>query len=75
MMHNAVNRQKNKPIFEYSKLDNLYSSKNFISCYNSFINVFQTRGNMALLTDSLHRKLLTSQLKVWIQSNISKFNI
>ena len=75
MMHNAVNRSKNKPIFEHSNLDSVYAKKNLIATYNSFINVFQTRGNMALLTDSLHRRLLTSDLKVWVQANISKFNI
>ena len=75
MMHNAVNRQKNKPIFEYANLENCYSNRNLLNCYNNFISVYQTRGNMSLLTDSLHRKLLTSQLKVWMQSNINKFNI
>lgn len=74
MMHNAVNRKKGKPLFEYSQIKR-YSSNNLIAAYNSFIAVYKTRGNMALMTDSLHRQLLVKDLKQWIQKNIGYFNI
>jgi hypothetical protein len=74
MFHNSVNRNKNKPIFDYAKLA-IYEKYNFINTYNSFIAVFHTKGNMRLLSDSLHRQMLILDLKTWIQSNIKIFNL
>jgi flavodoxin len=75
MMHNAVNRQKNKPIYNYELLDATYSKNKFVNTYNHFINVFKTKGNMALMSDSLHRQLLTNQLKTWLQKNLNHFDL
>ena len=72
MMHNAVNRQKSKPVFEHHQLT-FYSNKKFIPSYNHFIASFRTRGNMTLLADTLHRQFLVAELKTWISKNIRYF--
>jgi hypothetical protein len=74
IMHNAVNRQKGKALFEYSNLK-MYANKQLIPTYNAFISVFKTRGNMTLLPDSMQRQILISDLKQWIQKNLKYFNL
>jgi hypothetical protein len=75
LFHNAVNQSKGKPAFQLSDLDESYKSNKLIETYNNFINIFQTKGNMSLLTDSFQRKILVAKLKSWIQTNYKFFII
>jgi hypothetical protein len=69
IFHNMVNRRKNKPMFHVDKLVD-YKNNNTIQTYNQFINVYQTRGNMKLIADSLQRQLLVKEFKKWVTVNI-----
>jgi hypothetical protein len=73
VFHNAVNKRKNKPLFDYGNVSKLYTNRNLIQVYNNFIRVYQTNGNMNLLTESFQRKLITSNFKKWITQNIRHF--
>lgn len=72
MLHNVVNRRTRKKIQPFSVVDQ-YASKNLGSCYNHFVSVFHTRGNMSLLADSFQRQLLISSLKKWLLQNKQSF--
>jgi hypothetical protein len=72
VLHNHVNKRKNKQIF---KLENLkmYENRNIINVYNRFTLVYNTHGNMKLLTDTFQRQLLIAEFKKWLVKNIKSF--
>ena len=72
MLHNQVNVRKRKPISNYSSLEQ-YSKMNLINTYNKFINVYNTKGNMSLLTESFQRTLIIKDFKRWFLQNINSF--
>lgn len=72
VLHNQVNKRKNKLLFKLEGL-NQYENNNVIHVYNQFIMVYNTRGNMKLLTDTFQRQLLTNQFKQWMVNNIKSF--
>jgi hypothetical protein len=72
ILHNQVNKRKNKLLFKLEGL-NLYENKNVIQAYNQFIMVYNTRGNMKLLTDTFQRQMLTNEFKKWLMNNIKAF--
>ena len=74
LFHNIVNKSKNKPLFNYSDLDTAYANSNVINSYNRFISVYQTRGNLRLLSDTFQRTIIISKLKTWIETHINSFN-
>ena len=65
MLHNVVNRRTRKNVQPISILEQ-YASKNLALCYNHFISVFHTKGNMSLIADSFQRQLLIGGLKKWL---------
>jgi hypothetical protein len=67
LFHNKVNYRKKKQLFNYSNI-NIYQKYNIINVINNFIEKYQTKGNMKLLTDSFQRKLIITDFKKWIQS-------
>jgi hypothetical protein len=69
IFHNMVNKRKNKPLFHVDRLAD-YKTKNTIQVYNQFIQVYQTRGNIKLLADSLQRQMLVKEFKIWVIANI-----
>jgi hypothetical protein len=73
ILHNSVNRRKNKPLQPLTFLDN-YKQKNVVKTYEDFIKVYKTRGNMKLLTDSFQRQLIVHNLKKWLLTNLHSFN-
>ena len=73
IFHNAVNKRKNKPLYNYGNVSKLYACRNLINVYNNFIRVYQTNGNMSLLTESFQRKLIITSFKKWITTNIRHF--
>jgi Erv1 / Alr family len=72
IFHNAVNKRKGKPIFDYNNLAQ-YNDKNIVKCYNDFIRVFNTNGNMKLLADSFQRKLVLGDFRKWFINNARHF--
>ena len=72
IFHNYVNVKKRKRVFNYSHID-VYKKYNIIQCFNKFMSVYNTNGNMNLLTESFQRKLLISDFKKWFLQNIKSF--
>ena len=69
---NQVNLRKKKNIFNHGGLEN-YNKMNLINTYNQFIRVYNTKGNMTLLTESFQRTLIISEFKKWMIQNIHFF--
>ena len=72
VFHNKVNARKQKKIFEYSEMDK-YVNLNIIPVYNNFINVYNTKGNMKMLTESFQRQFIIKNFKEWLTKNIHCF--
>ena len=72
VLHNHVNKRKNKPTFKLENL-NIYENRNIINVYNRFSLVYNTRGNMKLLTDTFQRQILITEFKKWLVKNIQAF--
>jgi len=72
LFHNKVNHKLRKPLFNYGQI-NVYSRYNIINVINNFINNYQTKGNMKLLTESFQRKLITTDFKKWITGVMPAF--
>jgi hypothetical protein len=72
IFHNAVNKRKRKPLFNYSQIDK-YKNINITNAYNSFIVVYNTNGNLKLLTESFHRKFVINDFKKWLTDNLKYF--
>ena len=73
LFHNIVNKRKNKPLFKHEDLSDIYSNKKIIEVYNQFVNVYQTNGNMKLLSDAFQRKLILIDFKKWLMKNFIHF--
>ena len=72
LFHNKINYKLRKRLFNYGDI-NIYSRYNTIHVINNFINNYQTKGNMKLLTESFQRKLITTDFKKWIISVMPVF--
>jgi hypothetical protein len=74
VFHNSVNKRKKNIPF---KRENLVKYKNLklIQQYNIFTKNFNTNGNMNLINESFHRKLMMISLRRWLMTNISHFEI
>ena len=74
VFHNSVNKRRNVKPFKYVDLQ-YYNTLKLIETFNNFARNFNTNGNMKLLTESFHRGRLLQTLRVWLMSNLSKFNL
>ena len=74
IFHNMVNVKKKKPLFNYSNM-NKYKTIPLNIAFNNFVNAYNTKGNMKLLTDSFRRKLTIQDFKRWLLSNIHFFYV
>ena len=72
LFHNMVNNRKKKPLFNYGNI-NAYQELNIVRVYNNFIAVYNTKGNMNLLTESFQRELIIKDLKKWLTTNHNSF--
>jgi hypothetical protein len=72
LFHNMVNARKKKPLFNYGNI-NYYQNLNIINVFNNFISIYNTKGNMKLLTESFQRVLVIKDLKRWLVNNINSF--
>ena len=68
VMHNVVNRRKNKEVTKMSILEQ-YKYRNVGRAYNRFLSVYNTKGNMKLLTDTFQRQMIVRDLKHWLLRN------
>jgi len=74
IFHNAVNKRKNKELFNVMGL-NMYKNQSLINAYNNFVNVYTLRGNHKLMTDSFARNITIKQCKSFLLKNRIFFNI
>ena len=44
-----------------------------IKVFNNFVSVYNTKGNMKLLSESFQRSLIIKDLKRWLVQNINSF--
>jgi hypothetical protein len=74
VFHNSVNKRKKMPQFKYEHLSR-YKNLKLIHQYNIFTKKFNTNGNMNLINESFHRKLMMISLRRWLMTNISHFDV
>jgi hypothetical protein len=67
-----VNARKKKPLFNYANIDG-YQKLNIVSVFNNFLSVYNTKGNMNLLTESFQRALIVKDLRRWLMTNHESF--
>ena len=70
--HNNVNGRKSKKRYDAKELE-VYEKTNLLSAFNDFVSVYHTKGNMNLMIESFHRKLIINDLKRFISGNINNF--
>jgi hypothetical protein len=71
--HNEVNKRKSYHIQEKNILQP-YTTNKLSSVYNTFVSIFLARTTSRLMIDSLHRKRLVDEFKMWLIKNSSSFN-
>jgi hypothetical protein len=69
--HNVVNSRKKLPIFNNSNLS-MYEKVSIISAFNNFVKAF-TIPSQRLMNDTLHRKMLVTQIQKFLQTNLVYF--
>jgi hypothetical protein len=74
VFHNSVNYRKKTQKFKHEDLLR-YKNLKLIKQYNIFTKKFNTNGNMNLLNESFHRKLMMISLRQWLMKNISHFDV
>jgi hypothetical protein len=72
LFHNYVNAKKRKPLYNYINI-NIYSNYRIINVVNNFIAVYNTKGNMKLISESFQRQFVIKDFKNWIMNNIKFF--
>ena len=72
LFHNMVNARKRKPLFNYGNI-NIYQNLNIANVFNNFVSVYNTKGNMKLLTESFQRALIVKDLRRWLMNNHDSF--
>ncbi len=73
LFHNHVNRKKKKTLYNYSDMSK-YKSYNLIAVFKNFIRVYNTRGNMNMITEDFQRNMIIADFKKWLGTNISSFS-
>jgi len=72
VFHSVVNKRKGKPAYKFENLDT-YKSNNIIGAFNNFSKVYNTTGNMKLMTEEFHRRRTLFNVKNWVLLNYMKF--
>jgi len=73
VFHNIVNKRKKKPLYPSIELQK-YNNNDLIQTYNNFAGVYQTTGNMKLMTDSFQRQIILNNFKKWFIGNLNHFD-
>lgn len=74
IFHNTVNERKNKPQYNFENITT-YQNKNIVLEYNNFVKVFNTKGNLNMISQSFQRQLLLKNVRNWIIKNIKHFDL
>ena len=72
LFHNAVNVRKRKPLFNFANI-NKYKKVSLISAFQGFLKVYNTKGNMKLLTESFQRDIVIRDIHKWMRFNLHFF--
>jgi hypothetical protein len=72
LFHNYVNKKKKKLLFNYENI-NTYKNYRLKDVINRFLIVYNTKGNMQMLTQSFHRELLIKEFKEWLRFSLKGF--
>jgi hypothetical protein len=72
IFHNSVNRKKNKQLFNIKDIG-VYGRMNLLNVWKRFIAVYNTKGNMQMLTESFQRELIMKEFRKWFGTNITCF--
>lgn len=72
LFHNVVNVRKNKPLYNYSNMEK-YKYVPINVAFNNFVKVYNTNGNMKLLTESFRRQMIVKEFRQWLLKNIQFF--
>lgn len=72
LFHNAVNARKRKPLFNFANI-NKYKKISIISAFQGFLKVYNTKGNMKLLTESFQRDIVIRDIHKWMRFNLHFF--
>lgn len=73
LFHNYVNAKKNKPLFDYSRMEPVYRERNVVNTFQHFTANYHTRGNMRMMTDSFRREAIVKDLSQWLKQNSAAF--
>lgn len=73
MFHNMVNKKNNKPMYSFSQLQK-YRNINVLHAFNQFVKVYNTNGNMNMLTDTFHRGMVVKNTASVLKKNVSAFH-
>jgi hypothetical protein len=72
LFHNMVNVRKKKPLYNYGNMDK-YKYIPVTIAFNNFVKVYNTRGNMKMISESFRRQLIIKDFKAWLTNNIAFF--
>jgi hypothetical protein len=72
LFHNMVNVRKKKPLYNYGNVDK-YKYIHITIAFNNFVKVYNTRGNMKMISESFRRQLIIKDFKAWLINNIRFF--
>jgi hypothetical protein len=73
-LHNHANKNIKRPIENISILK-MYDKLNLQKTVQSFNQVFNTNGNMVLLTQTYHRTIFIRKFNAWFNQNKDNFTI
>jgi hypothetical protein len=73
--HNSLNRRKSVTTLTYEELDQKYIGANTKNIVYYFIASFEKKNkSIRLIADDIHRKLVSGNIKAWINENIQHFD-
>lgn len=72
LFHNVVNVRKKKGLYNYANIIR-YKYIPLSIAFNNFVKVYNTKGNMKLLTESFRRQLIVKEFKFWLLKNLHFF--
>ena len=73
--HNSVNNKKGYPIFSFEELNTKYKVAVTINIIHNFIFYFEDKHpSPRMISNDMHRKMISNHLKIWFDKNIQYFD-
>jgi len=72
LFHNMVNVRKKKPLFNHANMPR-YKTIPIQIAYKNFVSVFNTRGDLRMLTETFQRQLVIKDLRAWLTTHRNSF--